>query len=65
MSYAARQDGTDIAVSILIRGADYDGERLVDHNGKRYCIVRAWSKDGEIVELNCSLESTPVSAGKG
>lgn len=65
--YAARQSGTAVAIVFLVRGADYDGETRIEykHPGAEdatvYSVVRSYTKTGEIIELNCSLESSPGS----
>lgn len=52
--YAARQSGTKIDLVFLVRAADYSGEEQVEYDGKTYAVVRAYTKAGEIYELNCS-----------
>lgn len=65
--YAARQSGTTVAIVFLVRAADYDGETRVEykHPGAEdatvYSVIRTYTKAGEILELNCSLESSPGS----
>jgi len=68
--YAARQSGTTVAIVFLIRAADYDGETLIEyqHPGAEeatvYKVVRAYTKAGEIIELNCALKSAPGSVAR-
>jgi len=68
--YAAKQTGEDIAIVFLIRAADYDGETRVDYRQYEtddysiYRVVRSYTKAGEIIELNCALESSPSSVGR-
>lgn len=63
--YAARQSGTVITITFLVRAADYDGEPRIEykHPGAEgvtiYSIIRTYTKAGEILELNCALESLP------
>lgn len=51
--YAARQSGDRLDVVFKLRAADYDGETVVEHGGKRYNVVRAYTRAGEFYELNC------------
>jgi len=52
--YEAYKAGLQIALSIIIRYEDYEGEKLVEFNGKRYKVERLYSSDRERMELNCS-----------
>ena len=54
--YAARQSGIKIDLVFLVRAPDYSGEERVEYEGKPYKVVRAYTKAGEIYELNCSEE---------
>jgi len=51
--YAAKQAGDAITLVLEVRGADYQGETCLEHGGRPYEVVRAYSKSGEVVELNC------------
>ena len=57
--YAARQSGTKIALIFLVRAADYNGEERIEYDGKHYTVVRAYTKAGEIYELNCTEAIVP------
>lgn len=59
--YAARQSGIKIDLVFLVRAADYNAEERVEYNGKPYKVVRAYTKAGEIYELNCSEEPVTPS----
>lgn len=65
--YAARQSGTAVAIVFLVRAADYNDETRVEytHPGADkptvYSVVRTYTKAGEVIELNCSLETSPGS----
>lgn len=52
--YAARQSGTKIDLVFLVRAVDYNGEEQIEYDGKTYAVVRAYTKAGEIYELNCT-----------
>lgn len=57
--YTAKQAGDKIALVLEVRGADYRGETLVECGGRRYEVVRAYTKSGEIYELNCKEAPEP------
>ena len=65
--YAAQQTGTAIVITFEVRGADYEDEERVEylHKGASkptvYSVVRTFSENGEIIELNCALEALPGS----
>ena len=52
--YEAYKAGLQIALSMTIRYEDYEGEKLVEFDGKRYKVERLYSSDRERMELNCS-----------
>ena len=52
--YRSMQAGKELVRSFDIRACDYDGQPRIKYDGKQYKIVRAYTKDGEIMELNCS-----------
>lgn len=51
--YAARQTGDKIALVLLVRAADYEDETRVEFGGKPFDVLRAYTRAGEIYELNC------------
>ena len=51
--YTAKQTGDKIVLVLEIRGVDFQEETQVEFAGKRYEVVRAYTKSGEIFELNC------------
>lgn len=51
--YTAKQAGDKIVLVLEVRGVDYEGETLVEFEGKPYEVVRAYTKAGETIELNC------------
>lgn len=51
--YAAKQAGDKIALVLEVRGVDYQDETRVEFEGKPYEVVRAYTKAGETIELNC------------
>lgn len=52
--YKSLQAGLELSAAFLLRACDYGGQVRVDYDGKRYKVERAYTKDGELVELNCS-----------
>jgi len=62
--YAAKQSGANIIQTFLVRSVDYSDEKRIEHKGTAYRVERAYTKGGEITELNCSLESVPANAGR-
>lgn len=52
--WAGRQSDVELVLTVGMRACEYDGERLLDYNGKRYRVERAYTADGENIELNCS-----------
>lgn len=52
--YRSMQAGKELVIAFYIRACDYDGQSRIEHGGKQYKIVRTYTKDGEIMELNCS-----------
>lgn len=54
--YCGRQAGVELAVSFVLRACDFGGQRLIEYDGKRYRVVRTYTKDGELLELNCAEE---------
>lgn len=52
--YAGLRAGRSITQVFVIRCADYEEEQLVRYGDKLYEVARAYTKDGEFVELNCT-----------
>ena len=52
--WLAHQSNVEMAIAVYIRSCDYNGERLLKYDGVRYRVERAYSKNGEDLELNCS-----------
>lgn len=57
--YTAKQAGDKIALVLEVRGADYQGETLVECEGRLYEVVRAYTESGETYELNCKEAQEP------
>lgn len=52
--YAAKQAGIDLAITVKLRAADYNGQERLSFEGKRYKVERAYTEAREYYELNCS-----------
>ena len=52
--YKSMQAGMELVIAFDLRVCDYSGQKRIEHGGKQYRIVRAYTKDGEMMELNCS-----------
>jgi len=70
--YAALQAGVDVAITFEVRTADYDGETIVEYKHPRnkavtiYRVVRSYTPDGgDTTELNCAVNTSPASVGRG
>lgn len=61
--YTAKQAGDKIALVLEVRGVDYHGETRVEHEGRPYEVVRAYTRSGETVELNCKEAPKPQEEG--
>lgn len=51
--YTAKQVGDKITLVLEVKGADWREETRVEHAGRAYEVVRAYTKSGEVVVLNC------------
>lgn len=43
-----------------VRYFDFDEEQEIEYDGKRYSIIRTYSKNGEFIELICSKKVSNV-----
>ncbi|MGM1048400.1 MAG: phage head closure protein [Bacillota bacterium] len=55
--YAANQSGMSADTVFEVHTFEYEGERLLEHNGKRYSILRTYETSDETIELTCSDKS--------
>jgi hypothetical protein len=62
--YTAKQAGDKIALVLEVKGADYKGETLVEHEGGLYEVVRAYTESGEVYELNCKEAKEPTETAQ-
>lgn len=52
--YEAMRAGLQASKAITIRECDYAEQKEIEHEGKRYAIVRTYSTDGEWLEITCA-----------
>ena len=52
--YDACKAGIQLSAAFELWACDYAGQILLEHNGKRYRVERAFPIEREIVQLNCS-----------
>ena len=52
--YRSMHAGRELVIAFDIRACDYGGQTRIEYDGKQYKIERSYTKDGEIMELNCS-----------
>lgn len=52
--YKSLQAGVELKAAFLLRTCDYDGQPRLVYDGKQYRIIRAYTEDGETLELNCA-----------
>lgn len=52
--YQAQQTGFKPEVMFEMRNVDYSSESALLYEGKRYSVIRTYSKNGEVIELICS-----------
>src|SRR5690606_21742013 len=57
--YAANQSGLRADIAFVVHGYEYNGERFVEHNGKRYEVIRTFEVSFEEMEIIC----TDISQG--
>ena len=51
--YQAMTTGLRPDAMFEVRVIDYASEQVVEHNGKRYGVIRTYNKNGEVMELVC------------
>ena len=52
--FMAKQSGVQMKDAFEIRVCDFNDEKQIMYGDRLYNIERTYSKDGEIMELNCS-----------
>lgn len=52
--YRSMQAGVELTIAFDVRCCDYAGQKRLEYDGRQYRVVRTFSQDGEIVELNCA-----------
>lgn len=51
--YQALSTGLKPEVMLEVRNIDYEDEKLLEFNDRRYKVIRTFDKNGEITELIC------------
>ena len=54
--YQAHMAGLQPEIMFEVRYADYADEHKLQHNGRRYIIIRTYTKNEETIELICQRE---------
>lgn len=53
--YNSMQAGVETSAVFVIYNAEYENEREVEHNGKRYRVTRTYRRNAsDFIELNCT-----------
>lgn len=52
--YQAQATGLRPEIMFEIRAIEYEGESILEHEGKSYSVIRTYTKNDEIMELICS-----------
>ena len=52
--YEAMKAGIKLTAAFEMWACDYDGQKVIEHNGKRYNVERAFPLGDGAVQLNCS-----------
>ncbi|MBO9596372.1 MAG: phage head closure protein, partial [Cohnella sp.] len=52
--YAANQSDMRADALFEIHAIEYEDEKLLEHEGKRYKVIRTYSPEPEYIELTCS-----------
>ena len=51
--YAAAMVGLRPEIMFEVRTVEYQGEELLDYEGRRYEVIRSYDRNGEVTELVC------------
>lgn len=54
--FQGRQGGLVPDLSFLLSVFDYDGEKLIEYDGKRYAVYRTYETDDNNIELYAQVE---------
>ena len=55
-SYQAAAQGLKADKMFEMRAIDYDEQLLLDHNNKRYRIIRTYLKNSDFIEIICQRD---------
>ena len=52
--YEAMKAGMELTAAFEMWACDYGGQKVIEHNGKRYKVERAFPTGDGVVQLNCA-----------
>ena len=52
--YEAMKAGMELTAAFEMWACDYGGQKVIEHNGKRYKVERAFPLNDGAVQINCS-----------
>ena len=52
--YEAYKAGLELSAAFEMWACDYGGQKVIEHNGKRYKVERAFPTGDGVMQLNCS-----------
>lgn len=55
-AYQAQAQGLKADRMFIMRYADYEDEEVLEHNGKRFNIIRTHRKDADYIEIVCQRD---------
>ncbi len=53
--YLGKKLGLDIVLNFVINAFEYNGEKEVIFDGKKYSVVKTYALSGDLLELTCQL----------
>lgn len=54
--FDAGRNGLKPEITFIVFKYDYEGERLVEYNNKRYSVYRTYETKDDLIELHCELK---------
>ncbi len=52
--YEAYKAGLELSAAFEMWACDYEGQKVIEHRGKRYKVERAFPLGDGVIQLNCS-----------
>lgn len=53
--YLGKKLGLDIVLNFVINAFEYNGEKEIIFDGKKYSVVKTYALSGDLLELTCQL----------